>query len=398
MPKAIDLVFFDAGGGHRSAATALKQVMEQQDRDWTVRLVNLQELLAPLDLFRKLTGIAAEDVYNLFLKRGWTWGSPQILRAIHVLIRLYHPRQVAILKKHWLQTQPDLLVSLIPNFNRALFQSLAQAQPSAPMVTILTDMADYPPHFWMERQPQSFVCGTAKAVDQALAMGHVASRVFRTSGMILHPRFYEPVTIDRRAERERLRLHPDLPTALVLFGGHGSKAMYQIASLLSQSGLKLQLLMLCGHNAKLATKLQAMSGRMPIHVESFTREVPRLMHLADFFIGKPGPGSLSEAMAMKLPVIVEHNSWTMAQERYNAEWVQQQGVGLVVHSFNKIADAVKEMLEPANYARFRTAVEQQKIRAVFEIPDILQSLLAQATQRQSHAGGDDAGHRAPSCF
>ena len=383
MPKAIDLVFFDAGGGHRSAATALKQVMEQQDRDWTVRLVNLQEVLAPLDLFRKLTGIAAEDVYNLFLKRGWTWGSPQILRAIHVLIRLYHPRQVAILKEHWLRTRPDLLVSLIPNFNRALFQSLAQALPGAPMVTIMTDMADYPPHFWMERQPQSFVCGTAKAVDQALAMGHAPSRVFRTSGMILHPRFYEPITIDRRAERERLGLNPDLPTALVLFGGHGSKAMYQIASALSQSGLKLQLLMLCGHNAKLATKLQALGGTMPIHVESFTREVPRLMHLADFFIGKPGPGSLSEAMVMKLPVIVEHNSWTMAQERYNAEWVRQQGVGLVVHSFSKIADAVKEMLEPANYARFRAAVEQQKIRAVFEIPDILQSLLATGTRSSS---------------
>ena len=383
MPKAIDLVFFDAGGGHRSAATALKQVMEQQDRDWTVRLVNLQEVLAPLDLFRKLTGIAAEDVYNLFLKRGWTWGSPQILRAMHVLIRLYHPRQVAILKEHWLRTRPDLLVSLIPNFNRALFQSLAQALPGAPMVTIMTDMADYPPHFWMERQPQSFVCGTAKAVDQALAMGHAPSRVFRTSGMILHPRFYEPITIDRRAERERLGLNPDLPTALVLFGGHGSKAMYQIASALSQSGLKLQLLMLCGHNAKLATKLQALGGTMPIHVESFTREVPRLMHLADFFIGKPGPGSLSEAMVMKLPVIVEHNSWTMAQERYNAEWVRQQGVGLVVHSFSKIAEAVKEMLEPANYARFRAAVEQQKIRAVFEIPDILQSLLATGTRSSS---------------
>jgi UDP-N-acetylglucosamine:LPS N-acetylglucosamine transferase len=396
MRKAIDLVFFDAGGGHRSAATALKQVIEHQDRDWAVRLVNLQELLAPLDVFHKLTGVAAEDVYNLFLKRGWTLGSPQILRAMHVLIRLYHPRQVAILQKHWSATRPDLLVSLIPNFNRALFQSLAKALPGTPMVTIMTDMADYPPHFWMERQRQSFICGTDKAVAQALAMGHAPARVFRTSGMILNPRFYEPVTVDRRAERQRIGLDPDLPTGLVLFGGQGSRAMHQIASALSQSGVKLQLLMLCGHNAKLAQKLKNLGGAMPIHVEGFTREVPRLMYLADFFIGKPGPGSISEAMAMKLPVIVEHNSWTMAQERYNAEWVKENGVGLVVHSFSKITEAVKEMLHPANYARFRQAVERQKIRAVFEIPDILQGLLAKATQ-QSRAGVDDGAHHGPSC-
>ena len=60
--------------------------------------------------------------------------------------------------------------------------------------------------------------------------------------------------------------------------------------------------------------------RMPMHVEGFTREVPYFMGLADFFIGKPGPGSISEALAMRLPVIVERNAWTLAHERYNADW------------------------------------------------------------------------------
>ena len=375
MRKAIDLVFFDAGGGHRSAANALKQVIEQQGRDWDVRLVNLQQLLAPLDLFRKVTGVAAEDVYNQVLKKGWTLGSPQLARIMQALIRYYHPRQVAILSRHWRETQPDLLVSLIPNFNRALFQSLQQTSPGTPMVTILTDMADYPPHFWMERQPQSFICGTAKAAAQACSLGHPPSRVFETSGMILHPRFYEPLPEDRAAERKRLGLQPDLPTGLVLFGGHGSKAMYDIAECLAASGMPLQLVMLCGHNLKLASRLRAMRTDMPVHVEGFTREVPRLMNLADFFIGKPGPGSLSEALAMKLPVIVERNHWTMPQERYNAEWVREQGVGLVVATFDGIVAAVKELLAPANYRKYRAAAERQNNRAIFEIPEILESML-----------------------
>ena len=43
------------------------------------------------------------------------------------------------LRAHWAATQPDLVVSLIPNFNRALFDSLAQERPGVPYVTVLTD-------------------------------------------------------------------------------------------------------------------------------------------------------------------------------------------------------------------------------------------------------------------
>ncbi len=60
------------------------------------------------------------------------------------------------------------------------------------------------------------------------------------------------------------------------------------------------------------------------------------MQLADFFIGKPGPGSVSEALAMKLPVIVECNAWTLPQERYNAVWVVEKEVGLVLKNFRNI--------------------------------------------------------------
>ncbi len=111
-------------------------------------------------------------------------------------------------------------------------------------------------------------------------------------------------------------------------------------------------------------------------VEGFTKEVPRYMQLADYFIGKPGPGSISEAMAMRLPVIVERNAWTLPQERYNTQWIREQGVGIVLKDFRGIASAVDELLEPAAYERFRAATERLENRAVFEIPDILERILA----------------------
>ena len=308
--QRIDLVFFDAGGGHRAAANALHQVIQTQQRPWEVRLVNLQELLDPLDVFRRLTTIRLQDLYNLMLRKGWTLGSTQFLGMMHGVIRLYHRPVVRMLEKFWREERPDLVVSLVPNFNRAMGESLRRALPGVPFVTILTDFADYPPHFWIERQPQYFICGTARAVQQARTLGHDAAHVFQTSGMILAPKFYEDVAIDRAAEREKLGLEPDLPTALVLFGGHGSPVMLEIARRLDSSGLKLQLILICGRTESLVRDLRKLPHRIPMFVEGFTKEIPHYMRLSDFFIGKPGPGSISEALAMKLPALVERNAWS----------------------------------------------------------------------------------------
>ena len=166
-------------------------------------MVNLQEILGPLDVFRKVTGLELQEIYNQMLARGWTLGSAQGLKFMHGVIRLYHGPSVRMLEKYWVSARPDLVVSLVPNFNRALFESLKNALPAVPYVTILTDIADYPPHFWMEKQEQFLICGSDKAVAQAHALGYTDDRIFRASGMILRPGFYQPVTVDRVAERRR---------------------------------------------------------------------------------------------------------------------------------------------------------------------------------------------------
>jgi UDP-N-acetylglucosamine:LPS N-acetylglucosamine transferase len=195
--------------------------------------------------------------------------------------------------------------------------------------------------------------------------------------MILHPRFYEAPVEDRVEARKRLGLRPDLPAGLVLFGGHGSKAILEIAERLDRSSLALQLIVICGKNDKLAAALRARKLRFPIFVEGFTARVNHYMQLADFFIGKPGPGSLSEALAMRLPVIVERNAWTLPQERYNADWILENEVGLVLHSFRGIEKAVAQLIEPAALARYRSNAAAMKNQAAFEIPCFLNKILEQ---------------------
>src|SRR5271168_3191282 len=190
--KSIDVVYFNAGGGHRSAALALETVIRELAWPWRVRLVNLFEVRDQRDVFGKTTGMKPEQYYNARLARGWTLGLGQELKVLQALIRLSHKSLTAQLQRHWQNTQPDLVVSLVPNFNRAMYQALVAARPNVPYVTILTDFADSPPHFWIEpHQSQHLICGTAKAVAQARAAGYYESMIHATSGMIIRPDFYQ---------------------------------------------------------------------------------------------------------------------------------------------------------------------------------------------------------------
>ncbi len=383
-PKKIHIVFHDAGGGHRNAAISLKAIIEQQNRPWQVELVQFQELTDHLDVLRRVTGIRIQEQYNTILRNGWTLGATSLLRVLQVVIRIFHGPMVRLLEKYWRAHPADLLVSVIPHFNRELHESWANACPGKPFVTLITDLADFPPRFWIEPiRDQYVIAGTEKAAEQARTFGHDAEHIFKTSGMILRPDFYAEENADPRELRKQMGLREDLPTAIVLFGGYGSGVMYQIARRLDREAVAVQLILICGRNEKLAAKFRADSWKLPVHVVGFTKDVHRLMRAADFMIGKPGPGSIAEAMMRQLPVLIECNAWTLPQERYNAQWVREKDVGIVLDNFRQVIAGVKNMLEPATLARLRKNVRALDNRALFEIPEILARVMVETAERRA---------------
>lgn len=371
MTKTVDLIYFNAGGGHRSAALALQEVCKTQGRPWAVRLVNLFEVLDPDGSFRRLTGFAPEDLYNLRLRRGWTMGLATELKILQGMIRMSHASLVQRLERHWRSGRPDLVVSLVPNFIRPIYDSLKPGVDDVRFMTVMTDLADNPPNFWIEPGlDQHIVCGTPRAYQQARDAGYSPSEVTLVSGMIMRPSFYRDGQIDRPGELRKLGLDPDHPTGLVGFGGHGSSQMLKVAKSLED----VQLILLCGHNELLAKRLGAQKVKARHVPIGFTPDIERYMAISDYFIGKPGPGSLSEAVHMRLPVITFRNAWTMPQERYNTTWVKENNLGIVVSSLREVQRATTELL--ANLPTFHEATEKARNRAVFEVVDILEQELS----------------------
>src|SRR6266403_5513443 len=330
-PGKIHVLFHDAGGGHRNAAVALKAVCEQQFRPWEINLVQFQDLTDHLDILRRLTGIRIQEQYNVLLRNGWTWGSEYLLRILQLTIRICHKPLVKLLANYWREHPADLLISVIPHFNRQIAERWHSVYPERPFITIITDLADFPPRFWIEPVPEQIVVtGSERAAQQARDFGKTAANLFCASGMILRPEFYAEQKESPVAIRNSLGLDPNLPTAIVLFGGYGSNVIYDIVQQIDAARLPLQMILVCGKNEKLAARLRAAKWNLPLHIVGFTREVNRLMHAADFLIGKPGPGSIAEAMISELPVLIEGNRRTLPQARYNTDWgVEKQAGGVV---------------------------------------------------------------------
>jgi 1,2-diacylglycerol 3-beta-galactosyltransferase len=384
---SLNFVISNGGGGHIATYNALQAIIEQQQLPWQLSLTKVEELAArlakqkkTLDIYR-LLGTTSDEVINKAQKNEWKLLQRLTMPFNKLLIKLNYEVGVKMLEEDWREKQPDLVVSLIPLFNKGLWDSLQRAKPGTPVVTIFTDFADCPPAFWIEPETGNYlVCGTEIAVEQARRLGVKEELIVKSSGMVIHPRFYEPIKWNRADERQHLGLDPDCLTGLVLFGGCGSNVMLEIAKRLECFQDKLQLIFICGRNEDLASALITNKGIQKRFVTTFTQEIPYYMHLADFFIGKPGPGSISEALVMKLPVIVESNSSTLPQEQYNADWIRQKEVGLTIRSFRHIHKAVEQFLDPETFARYQSNVATVNNRAVFEIPEILQQILARSSQ------------------
>jgi 1,2-diacylglycerol 3-beta-galactosyltransferase len=403
--KTIEIFYFDAGGGHRNAMHALCWLIAARHPDRRVVPVDLQRLLEPIDpvnrLTRRLNGslqrllvpvapnfqIAtwqAQDIYNTALKRGTTRGLGAILPILQGFVRRYAQEIEQILVDRWRNPEtprPDLVLSVIPNFNRVMFCALRAFAADIPYATVITDMVDYPPHFWMEDQDQFVICGTPKAAKQARATGFYAEdRIFEVSGMILKESFYQ-FSGPESPTLAGLGLTEGKPTALIMFGGNGSfRATQTILGQFEKARLDLQAIVMCGNNRRL---LDSLEGRRGVHAVGFVDNVADYMRIADFFIGKPGPGSLSEAVHMGCPVIVERNASTLPQERANVEWVRDNGLGIVVRSFRKdIATAGERMLRDLDRYKANIAANIPDNRAVFEIVDILDRILSTDDKRR----------------
>jgi len=365
MKKKILYLFSDTGGGHRSAATALMRAVEElKGKEAPVQeMVDVfAECSKFLNIFAKLYGPVIKYSPKMWGVLYYWLNDLKKLQAMEKMARPFIEKELAALIQ---KRKPDVIVSVHPMMNHLTVAALKQINKDIPVITVITDPVSLHAA-WVCKDVDMIITATKEARDTAIEYGGHPSKI-KMLGFPIDPKFSKKPS-DKTNIRKAMNLDPKLFTVLMMGGGEGGGKMYDIIQELDRAGLPLQLIIIAGRNENLKKRLESNVKyfNVPMKVYGFTSEVPEIMSASDLVITKAGPGSITEALARELPIII--TSWLPGQEEGNVEYVKKTGVGLICTDYRKIAKTVKGLMQPAAYDRMKKKIKKNSNpKAVFAI-------------------------------
>ena len=343
-PPRILVLFSDTGGGHRSAAEAVVEALEDtHSGQFEMDMVDVFIAYAPYPLNRM------PKWYPRLVRwpRAWELG----YKASNG-----HSRARAITATFWpwvrnaarqlVREHPaDLVVNFHPLFNAPVLRALGKRHP--PFVTQVTDLVSTHA-LWYHRRSELCLVPTEEARERGLRCGLAPERI-RVVGLPVSRRFCAPPG-DRTELRRELGWKQEGVTVLVVGGGEGMGPIFSTARAIAECKENCNLVVVAGRNAKLRARLEAVEWEVPTRVYGFVTEMPALMRAADILVTKAGPGTISEALNAGLPLVLY--SRLPGQEEGNVQYVEGEGAGVWAPGPQKAAQAVARWINsPEELAR-----------------------------------------------
>lgn len=244
--------------------------------------------------------------------------------------------------------RPDVIVSVHPLVNHLTVRAIQESGLKIPFIVAITDPVTLH-RAWIAPEVDLCIVATEEAKRLAVKYG-MPERKIKVIGMPIDPKF-SPKDKDKHASK--------IFTILMMGGGEGAGKMYEIIQEFDRAELKIKLLVIAGRNRSLETKLKMKADKFsfPMKVYGFTDQVYELMSESDLIITKAGPGTIAEALAMRLPIII--TSWLPGQEEGNVEFVVRENVGRVSKDPARVVEIVTEMLRhPAEFEEMKKNIKR----------------------------------------
>lgn len=352
--KHVDIVYFEASSGHKSAAEALRHGLQNANPQWKVRCVDLGDILRCQT--RLLDFIYQNGVrfFNGCMKRERYFFFPTCIKLWIIFARMNTQWRVLrfLLRwtsDFWKNNPPDAIISVTPMKHTIVYEAARIVNPDVHCITIPVDFCEMTPGYWYQPAiKQHYFVGCDRLHQEAIESGVESADVTNLSGMIIDPRFYESTRIDRAAFLQSMGLDPSLPTGVISFGGQGTVNVLRCAKKIAERNIPVNLICLCGKNEGLRQKVSELTSNYPIVAHGFTEAPPVDVHrVANFLIGKPGTMTLTEALITQTAFIFIKSNGLRSVQGANEEWVLENGIGVEAETPDDVDEAVLKVLDNA---------------------------------------------------
>jgi UDP-N-acetylglucosamine:LPS N-acetylglucosamine transferase len=303
--KKIMVLYETAGGGHYAAAKAIEAALA------SLHPGHFDVVMFPV---RAATGSQRVghlfEVYNhlLRIKPSYSNMGMRVLNHLDVekVIMPLLPKARRNLEKTIREARPDMIVSVFSVVNHSAIQVLKDLgwYGKVPYIIWCTDLTRNFLKNWANPEADLIIALHDEARSQLIDYGVPERKIRVLSGLPVNQKFLgRRDAASRLAARQALELDETTPTVLISMGGVAVGATYLFSRELARSGLPIQLIAVCGRNERLRARMEKLARSAPIkiRVEGFTDRMHVMMDAADILIGKPGPGTIAEAIAKELP-------------------------------------------------------------------------------------------------
>ena len=410
----------DTGAGHRTAANAIRNainlIVQKEQEAWLAQQQTATEeqetTAAPpgyrieiVDVFEEYSRFPLREAVRLY--------GPAIRYNPKLYGRVFHLSNQAQgvsavqtvsmplvhngLMRLITSVQPDVIVSIHPLLNHVTIRVLQELHKELnihiPFITVVTDLVSL--HYsWLAPGADAYIVPTEYARDLYLKRGLDPGRV-HVLGMPIDPKF-TLLMESKQNLQSKLGLVPGLPVVLLVSGGEGAMGLRSAVNAISQARLPVQLLVVTGRNKRLYVQLQRTrsSLHVPAKVFGFVHNMPEMMHASDVVVTKAGPGTICEALACDLPIIL--SGYVPGQEEGNVTYVVENNVGVPAYDSVELINALRRLLKPGSELSRQEKENARRISrpmASFDIANCILSFLPPAGSPGAWQNGQGLNQR-----
>lgn len=338
------LIFYGAyGGGHLSAARAIKNYLDSNYKDCEVMMLDCVEYINKY--INKLSTTAYKEMAK---KAPWMWKRIYNNSDHGALAKISTTSNKLMSRKlnHILQDfQPDLVISTHPFSNQMCTNLKKNKKIKCKIATVLTDMA---PHsqWTVDSEYIDYFFVANQEMKDALSDEGIADFKIFVTGIPLSERFKEK--FDKPSIYKEFNLDPNKTTVLFFAGGEfglGRKRTHLVFRALIRLFKNFQIIAISGKNKKMNEKFKSLVELYDVSdrviLLDYTNKVPELMSISNIVITKPGGLTTTESLASNLPIVIINP--IPGQEEENAEFLVRNGVAVWIKKEDNIARVLKNL-------------------------------------------------------
>lgn len=376
--KTILVLSSTGGGGHIVASEALQSILGDE---YELKIVY------PINQLRVWGIPSCEEIHNAILRRGWIRSWNFIVRHVAPpVLRSRKAKVEKIVDSYIHAYHPDLVISLIPFINYPASEAARKSDIPFLLITTDNDLKHWVHEMdKIKHQQMKVTIGTdLPSTREMLMKKNIPSHVIETIGLPLRPDFMSQK--DRQKILDEFHLPASKDIVLIMMGGAGAAIAYDYAKKIGSLNLGTHLIVIAGRNKKLKKELEQIKlhPSNTLSAIGFTNRISDLMAISDVIITKPGPGTINEAIAMKLPMLIDNTHVSLFWERANVDIVMNYGIGQKVKKFSQLKDLLipylkdPETKQSLEKSFLNVPVNQFHLR----IPEIIRELIALKGQNQ----------------